>query len=76
MKSDQFQVMLNCVELARKPHPMHAVNVAQVMACNVYKDPVMLQVVRKPVIGPASILYRIDRDEHGTVYTTTVSLED
>jgi hypothetical protein len=76
MKSDQFKVMLNGVEVARRPHPMHAVNVAQGLCSNTYKDPVMLTIVRKPVLGPESILYRVDRVEDGTVYTTTISEED
>lgn len=75
-KSDQFLIMLNGVELGRKTHPMHAVNVAQGMACNVYKEPVCLTIVREPVLGPASVLYQVDRDGRGVVFTTCISEED
>ena len=76
VKSDRFRVMLNGVQLASKAHPMHAVNVAQGMACNVYKEPVTLNIIRNPVLGPASLLYRVDRDSQGVVFTTTISEED
>ena len=75
-KSDQFLIMLNGVELGRKAHPMQAVNVAQGMACNVYKEPVRLTIVREPVLGPASVLYQVDRVGNGSVFTTTISEED
>ncbi len=76
MKSDQFKVMLNGVEISRKTHPIHAMNVAQIRASSVYKDPCTMLVVREPVLGPASVLYQIDRDMHGVVHTTTINAED
>jgi len=54
---------------------MHAVNVAQIWACQ-SDEPVALTIVRRPVIGPASTMYRVDRMDDGSVYTTTISLED
>jgi hypothetical protein len=81
-KSDQFTIMLNGVEVGRKgpggalrPGAL-ALNVAQGMACNVYKEPVRLTIVREPVLGPASVLYQVDRVASGSVFTTTISEED
>lgn len=58
-----------------KPEASHALNIAQRLA-EATCEPVTLYVERRSVLGPKATLYRVDRDEDGTVVTTTISRED
>jgi hypothetical protein len=49
--------------------------VAQRMA-EKHTEPATLYVERRSLFGPAAKLYRVSRDEHGIVTTTTVNAED
>ena len=53
----------------------HALNVAQRLA-EKHTEPATLYVERRSLFGPATQLYRVVRDEHGTVFTTTLNAVD
>ena len=62
------------VELT-KSAAAHALNVAQRCAEG-HDEPITLTVERRSLFGPKAQLDRVVRDEHGTVYTSTLNAED
>jgi hypothetical protein len=74
---DSFHVLAGDLrELATKGEAPHALTVAQRIAEQKCTGPTTLTVVRRSLFGPATTLYRVDRDEHGIVLTTRVDAQD
>lgn len=72
---DTFHVLGPDGERAVKGAAPHALNVAQRRA-EMEPEPITLTVERQSLFGPATPLYRVVRDEHGTILTFVISQED
>jgi hypothetical protein len=70
---DSFHVIGPEGELAAKGEATHALNVATRFA---ERGAPKLTVVRRSLFGPETTLYRVDRSEHGVVFTTPVDTQD
>jgi hypothetical protein len=70
---DTYHVLAGGSELATKSAAPHALNIATRFA---ERGTPTLTVIRRSLFGPSTTLYRVDRDEHGTVFTTRVDAQD
>jgi hypothetical protein len=73
---DTYHVVGPEGDLAVKGAAPHALVTAHERAMRQYMGAVTLTVERRTVFGPRAPLYRVVRDEHGTIYTQTLSVED
>lgn len=73
---DTFHVIGPQGELAVKGAAPHALVTAHERALRTFTEPVTLTVERRSLFGPAAQLYRVVRDEDGSITTHTIQSVD